>query len=93
MYAFDEDMVSDIYFKELKAAKKHKMLDREYVKRLDYLYECVEKIRESLPVEKRGEVEKLLGAIQIFNDYNEFKRFGNGMKYMYDLSMCLINKY
>jgi len=93
MYVFDKDMVSDIYFEQLKAEKKHKMFDDEYTKRYNYLMNCVENLRNGLTPEQDILMQKLLGAMQIFNDYNEFKRFGNGMKYMYDLSTCLKNNY
>lgn len=93
MYEFKSDMVSEIYFNQLKAAKKHKLYDDEYNKRLHYLNECVENLRKELTPKQDLSMQKLLGAMQIFNDYNEFKRFGNGMKYMYDLSVCLKNDY
>ncbi len=93
MYEFKSDKVTEIYFGQLKAAKKHKMNDNEYKKRLHYLDECIEDLRQKLTPEQDLTMQKLLGAMQIFNDYNEFKRFGNGMKYMYDLCMCLKNDY
>ena len=93
MYAFDEDMVYDIYYKQLKALEKSKRFDPEYNKRIDHLNACILELRKTLSHEQNLLLERLLGAMQIFNHYNECVRFGNGMKYMNDLHLLLRNKY
>ncbi len=93
MFSFDEDMVSDIYSKQKKLIERDKWLDKEYSKRYNYLNDCIEELRCSLSPKQNMSLEKLIGAMQLFNSYNECKKFGNGMKYMNDLNVCLKNKY
>ena len=93
MYLFDEDMVYDIYSRQEKLIERDKWLDKEYSKRYNHLNDCIEELRSTLSDEQNRSLEKLLGAMHIFNAYNECKRFGNGMKYMNDLNACLKNKY
>lgn len=93
MYAFDEDMVYDIYYKQLKALEKGKRLDQEYNKRMNHLNKCILELQKTLSHDQNLLLERLIGAMQIFNHYNECKRFGNGMKYMNDLHLLLRNKY
>ncbi len=93
MYAFDEDMIYDIYYKQIKAYEKSNRFDPEYNKRMDHLNDCIGELRKSLSKEQNLLLERLIGAMQIFNHYNECKRFGNGMKYMNDLHLLLRKKY
>ncbi len=88
-----EDMVSYIYSKQKKAIEIDKWRDEEYAKRYTHLNECVENLRKELTPEQDELMGNLIRAMHIFNEYNEFKRFGNGMKCMHDFSICLKNDY
>lgn len=93
MFPLDEDIVRDIYSKQQKSIERDRWCDEEYSKRYSYLNECIENLRAELTPKQDILMQRLLGAMQVYNEYNELKRFGKGMKCMYDFDMCLKNKY
>ena len=93
MFDMDTDMVMDIYNSQEKKFEREKFFDKEYSKREKYLVKCVEDLKETITHEQKLKMERLLGAIQMYDEYVKKKSFGNGMKYMYDLGMCLKSRY
>ncbi|MBE7045854.1 MAG: hypothetical protein E7396_00380 [Ruminococcaceae bacterium] len=93
MFPLDEDIIRDIYSKQQKTIERDRWFDEEYSKRYSYLNECIEKLRAELTPKQDILMQRLLGAMQMYNEYNELKRFGKDMKCMYDFGMCLKNKY
>ncbi|MBE7046109.1 MAG: hypothetical protein E7396_01700 [Ruminococcaceae bacterium] len=93
MFNMDTDMVMDIYNSQAKKFDREKFFDKEYSKREEHLKKCIEDLRESITPEQKPTMDRLLGAIQMYDDYIMKKSFGNGMKYMYELGMILKNKY
>lgn len=93
MFPLDEDIVRDIYLKQQKTIERDRWCDEEYSKRYNHLNECIENLRAELTPNQDILMQRLLGAMQMYNEYNDLKRFGKGMKCMYDFGMCLKNKY
>lgn len=91
MYIHKEDEVAKIYRSQRKPDEVEKWNDSDYCKCYNQLNECVENLKKKLTPSQKKLMQKLLGAMQAYNDYNEIKRFGNGMKYMYGLSITLKN--
>ena len=93
MYTLGEDMVYYIYSRQQKAIELDKWRDREYAKYYTRLNECIENLRKELNPSQEELMENLISAMRTFNDYNEFRRFGNGMRCMHDFSANLKENY
>ena len=93
MFDFEIDAIREIYNSQMKELERKNFFDNEYTKRVNYLENCIKEVKSTLTPEQNPSFERLLGAIQIYNEYIQTKRFGNGKKYMYDLGVCLKNKY
>ena len=93
MYIYKDDEVAKIYRSQRKSDDAERWTDCGYSKCYNNLNECVENLQKELNPSQQELMQKLLGAMQAFNDYNEIKRFGNGMKYMYNLDKTLKNDY
>lgn len=93
MLDVDTDIVNDIYNSQEKNFEREKFSDTEYSNREEYLKKCIEDLRDTLTPDQKPIMERLLGAMHKYDEYAKKKRFGNGMKYMYELGVCLKNRY
>ncbi len=93
MFDMNTDMVMDIYDSQVKKFEREKFFDKEYSKREKHLMKCIEDLRETITPEQKSKMDRLLGAMQMYDEYVKKKRFASGMKYMYELGMCLKNRY
>ena len=93
MFDLNPDMITEIYDSQLKKFESENFFDSDYSKHEERLNKCIEDLKKTITPEQKPAMDRLLGAIQIYNYHTGRKRFGSGMRYMYDLGMCLKNKY
>lgn len=93
MYDLNPDMVTEIYDRLLDKFEKDKFYDSDFSNQEEHLNKCIEDLIKTITPEQKPILDRLCGAIQVYSYHIGRKRFGSGMRYMYDLGMCLKNKY